>query len=156
MAGHAPGYINTASGYPDYKSMQKGSISNLTMTRLKYNNRHHASFNAHWSEKITSALITLLRESGKLASIMGQIGTSGVLTIYDLLARSIVEISQMSTKFAEDSKGLIGHILNFVGKPFVAVDITYAGVKKALTWMLEKLKKLVIAAIKVSPHLGLS
>ncbi len=156
MAGNAPGYINTASGYPDYKSMQKGSISNLTMTRLKYNNRHHASFNAHWSEKITSALITLLRESGKLASIMGQIGTSGVLTIYDLLARSIVEISQMSTKFAEDSKGLIGHILNFVGKPFVAVDITYAGVKKALTWMLEKLKKLVIAAIKVSPHLGLS
>ncbi|KAA1162564.1 lipase family protein [Pseudoalteromonas fuliginea] len=155
MAGNAPGYINTAASYPDYKSMQKGSISNLTMTRLKYYNRHHASFNAHWSEKITSALITLLRESGKLASIMGQIGTSGVLTIYDLLARSIVEISQMSIKFAEDSKGLIGHILNFVGKPFVAVDITYAGVKKALTWMLEKLKTLVIAAVKVSPHIAL-
>ncbi|MCQ8880515.1 lipase family protein [Pseudoalteromonas shioyasakiensis] len=157
MAGNAPGYINTASRYPDYKSMERGSLSNLTMTRLKYVNRHHASFNAHWADKITSALLTLLRESGKITSILAQGVVAGTLTIYDALARSLVEISKMSSKYAEDCKGVLGHILNFVGKPGVnLVDITYAKAKKILYWMLEKLNQLVIAAVKVSPYIGIS
>ncbi|CAM4253516.1 lipase family protein [Pseudoalteromonas ostreae] len=156
MAGNAPGYINTASLYPDYKSMEKGSLSNLTMTRLKYNNRHHASFNAHWAEKITSALLTLLRESGKITSVLAQGVVAGTLTIYDALARSLVEISKMSSKYAEDCQGLLGHILNFVGKPgVIAVDYTYAQAKRILYWMLEKLNQVVIAAVKVSPYMGI-
>jgi len=156
MAGNAPGYINTASHYPDYQSMQKGSLSNLTMTKFKYCNRHHASFNAYWADKITDGLLTLLRETGKITSIMAQGVIGGTLTLYDALARSLVEISQMSKKYAEDSKGLLGHILYFVGKPTLEVtDITYAYVKKILYWMLEKLNRLVIAAIKASPHMGI-
>lgn len=157
MAGNAPGYINTASRYPDYKSMERGSLSNLTMTRLKYVNRHHASFNALWADKITSALLTLLRESGKITSILAQGVVAGTLTIYDALARSLVEISKMSSKYVEDCKGVLGHILNFVGKSGVTlVDITYSKVKKILYWMLEKLNQLVIAAVKVSPYIGIS
>jgi len=52
---------------------------------------------------------------------------------------------------------VLGHILNFVGKSSVTlVDITYSKVKKILYWMLEKLNQLVIAAVKVSPYIGIS
>ena len=93
MAGNAPGYINTASHYPDYQSMQKGSLSNLTMTKFKYCNRHHASFNAYWADKITDGLLTLLRETGKITSIMAQGVIGGTLTLYDALARSLAQKS---------------------------------------------------------------
>lgn len=72
----------------------------------------------------------------------------GTLTLYDALARGIVEISKMTTEYAADAKGLLGHILNFVGKPSVkVVDITYKFVKDLLVIMLNKLNTLVRAAI---------
>jgi len=155
IGGDSPGYINTASKYKDYKSMQKGSMSNLSLTRLKYSNRHHATFNALWADKITNALLTLLRESGKMTSILAQGAVGGALTLYDTLARALVEISKLSSKYAEDSKGLIGHILNFVGKPAVlVVDVTYKLAKDALYWMLEKLNTLVKSAIQMAPYVG--
>ncbi|SBS31930.1 Lipase (class 3) [Marinomonas spartinae] len=157
MLGDSPGYIKTASLYPDYTSMEKGSLVNFSITRLKYVNRHHAYFNAFWAERITSALLTLLRESGKISSVLAQGAISGTLTLYDVIARALVEISEISSEYAEDSKGLIGHILNFVGKPGVkVVDVTYRLAKDALYWMLEKLNKLVKSAITIAPYIGMS
>jgi triacylglycerol lipase len=148
MDGDAPGYINTATRYSDYSQMQLGSIQNLAVVRLNYQKRHLACFNAHWSDKIGDALLTLLRESGKLSSILAQAAVGGTLTLYDALARGIVEISKMTTEYAADAKGLLGHILNFVGKPSVkVVDITYKFVKDLLVIMLNKLNTLVRAAI---------
>ncbi|OBT11159.1 hypothetical protein A9267_00460 [Shewanella sp. UCD-FRSSP16_17] len=148
MAGNAPGYLNTAAKYSSYKEMQLGSIQNLAIVRLQYDKRHLASFNTHWSDKIGDALLTLLRESGKISSILAQAAVGGALTLYDALARGVVEISKMTTEYAADAKGLLGHILNFVGKPSVkVVDITYKFVKDLLMLMLDKLNTLVRAAI---------
>ncbi|KPZ72633.1 Lipase (class 3) [Shewanella sp. P1-14-1] len=148
MAGNAPGYLNTAAKYSSYKEMQLGSIQNLAIVRLQYDKRHLASFNTHWSDKIGDALLTLLRESGKISSILAQAAVGGTLTLYDALARGVVEISKMTTEYAADAKGLLGHILNFVGKPSVkVVDITYKFVKDLLMLMLDKLNTLVRAAI---------
>ncbi|MDO6610178.1 lipase family protein [Shewanella sp. 1_MG-2023] len=148
MLGNAPGYIATASKYSDYKQMQLGSIQNLAIVRLKYQERHLASFNAHWADKIGDALLTLLRDSGKITSILTQAAVGSALTIYDALARGLVEISQMSSRYAEDTKGILGHILNYVGKPGVKiVDMTYQLIKDILVLMLNKLNTVVSAAI---------
>ncbi|MGI2112686.1 lipase family protein [Shewanella frigidimarina] len=148
MKGNAPGYINTASRYADYKQMQMGSICNLEHVRLKYEKRHLACFNAHWSDKISAGLIWLLRSSGKLTSILAQVGVSSTLSIYDLIARSLVELSQMTREYAEDCKGLLGHILTFVGKPSVKiVDLSYSTVRSILSMLLSRLKSVVVEAV---------
>ncbi|TCI01770.1 lipase family protein [Corallincola luteus] len=151
LAGDSPGYLETASAYKDYTSMAKGSAANFKAVRLKYENRHHASFTSVWADRIGEALLTLLRKSGQLTAIMAQAAIGGTLTLYDVLARSLVEISNLSKEYAEDCKGLLGHILNFAGKATVTVDkMTYSFIKSVLNLMLTKLgtaTKLALATL---------
>lgn len=130
-----PGYINTAKSN-DWGSLQHRSNDYLNMpVRLKYEDRHHASYGGYWADKITSALITLLKDAGYYNTIVAQAGVTSSLTFYDLIARTLTEVAQASTRFAEQTMGLLGHMLVFAGQAFVKItELTFDFIK----WVFDK------------------
>lgn len=116
-----PGYRNTANSL-DWKALHQSSLDFLSRpVRLDYEKRHQASFTGYWAEQINAALVTLLKDSGHYAAILAQAGIGTALTFYDLVARTLEQVAQASSRFAEQTAGLLGHMLVFAGKAAVAV-----------------------------------
>ena len=111
----APGYVNTASGH-SWQEIAQNTRTNAQSVILKYAERHRASFSTYWALRITDALITILKKAGQLPVIVAAAGVGTALTFYDLLARSMEHIAKISAEFADDIKGLLGHMLVFAGK----------------------------------------
>jgi len=135
MENDAPGYINTAGEHQDFNSMAGTfQIMNDESVVLHYENRHQASFSQRWQRRITNALITLLKVTGQYTAILGQASLSVGLTFYDVLARCLNGIAQASIQVGEQLKGILGHILVFVGKAEQKVE---ALTIKFIRWVLE-------------------
>ncbi|TOM12147.1 hypothetical protein CGH82_23760, partial [Vibrio parahaemolyticus] len=68
-----------------------------------------ASFTEYWSERIQSALITLLKDAGLFSAIAVQATVSTGMTFYDILARNIEKVAKASKVRESQVKGLLGH-----------------------------------------------
>ncbi|RBP78759.1 lipase (class 3) [Shewanella putrefaciens] len=129
-----PGYLNTANS-SSWRNLQQKSSLNLATVRLDYQNRYQASFSGYWADRISAGLITLLKDAGYYAAVMGQATIGTGLTFYDLLARALEGIAKASVKFGEQTKGLLGHMLVFAGQ--VVTEITELSYK-FIKWVLDK------------------
>ncbi len=108
-----PGYRNTANE-SDWVVVQQRSTNFLdNPVRLNYDRRHEAHFSTYWAERLSSALITLLKDAGYYSTVLAQAAISTTLTFYDLLAQTLEDIAKASAKFAEQTRGLLGHMLAF-------------------------------------------
>ncbi|WP_205623267.1 hypothetical protein [Rheinheimera baltica] len=115
-----PGYLNTANN-SSWRSLQTKSSLNHAAVRFKYENRHQASFSTYWAERISSGLITLLKDAGYYTAVMAQAAIGTGLTFYDMLARTLEAVAKASTKLAEQTKGLLGHMLAFARQAVTTV-----------------------------------
>ncbi len=140
-----PGYRNTANS-DDGQTLQKMSQGFLNSpVRLSYQNRHQASFSGYWADKISAALITLLKDAGYYSAIIAQAGIGTTLTFYDLVARTLEDIAKASTRFAEQTAGLLGHMLVFAGKVAVqVVNLTYQFIK----WVFDQTTSELYRSVK--------
>ncbi|MCG6202831.1 lipase family protein [Psychromonas antarctica] len=143
-----PGYINTAKSN-DWASLHRKSNDFLyTPVRLKYADRINVSYGGYWADKITSALITLLKDAGYYSSILAQAGVGSTLTFYDLVARTLTEVAQSSARFAEQTTGLLGHMLAFAGQAFVKItELTFEFIKWVFDKTIDVLHRSVRAAL---------
>ncbi|MCE9687451.1 lipase family protein [Shewanella sp. AS16] len=148
--GAVPGYLSTANT-EDWGRLRTQASDFLQPVKLKYPNRHQASFSDYWCERLSAALVTILRETGHLAAITVQAAISGGATFYDLVAQTLEQIARAGESAASDVKGLLGHMLAFAGAVVTTVaDLTYktirtifdmllkrlyAGVREALAWV---------------------
>ncbi len=125
-----PGYINTANSNDWNNLTVKANHFLSTPVRLKFEDRNQASFNSHWSDKLTAALITLLKDAGYYSAVATQASIGTGLTFYDMLARTLDKIAKASASFATQTLGLLGHMLVFAGKVISkAVELTYSFIK---------------------------
>ncbi|SET41004.1 Lipase (class 3) [Marinobacter segnicrescens] len=108
-----PGYRNTAKK-GNWDQLHQNSMEYLNNpVRLDYKRRHEAHFSTYWAERLSSALVTLLKDAGYYSAVLAQAAISTSLTFYDLLAHTLEDIAKASKKFAEQTRGLLGHMLAF-------------------------------------------
>ncbi|WP_245608410.1 lipase family protein [Shewanella waksmanii] len=149
MTAFTPGYLHTASGFSNYKAINKGKESRLNkQVKLDYDKRLQATPTTRWARIIGEAIITHLHQSGKLHAIQADI--SNTLTVYDKIARVLADSIDISTSHAADVKGILGHILAFCGAPFKAIELSYRFVRNTLSLMLSALTKMANLALKAS------
>ena len=150
MAKATPGYINTVAGYNDYKSMaSKINTAQYKHTVLQYAQRHQASCSHRWQQIITDALVTILKTTGQYAFLTGQAAAGVSLSFYDILARCLSESILQSPAIAEELKGLLGHILVFVGKGTRTVtDMSIKFIRWVLGLMISTLYRKAKQAIE--------
>lgn len=146
--GAVPGYLATANS-EDWSTLYQRSNEYLQPVRLKYENRNQASYSDYWSERLSAALITLLRETGYYAAVAAQATISAGATFYDLVARTLETIAKTATKAADQVKGLLGHMLAFAGSAVTLVaDLTYHTIRAIFNKMLKRLYAGVREALK--------
>lgn len=114
-------------------------------TVLRYEQRQQASFSKRWQQIITDALLTLLKTTGQYAAIIAQAGLSVGLSFYDVLARCLHEPIKKSVEVAEELRGVLGHMLVFVGNRTQAVTEMSA---KFIRWVLGLMIKTLYTAAK--------
>lgn len=143
-----PGYVNSAKGN-DWSALQRHSDNFLNVpVRLDYDNRNQASYSAYWADKISSALITLLKDAGYYSAILAQATVGTGLTFYDLVSRTLVKVAQASVKRSKQVAGLLGHMLVFAGQQtFKLTELTYDVIKWVFDKTLGVLYRSVRAAI---------
>ncbi|MGP8306304.1 hypothetical protein [Vibrio sp. YIC-376] len=88
------------------------------------------------TKKLSAALTTLLKDAGPqhYRAIEIQARLSSGMTFYDHLARSIEKVAAASGKLAEQTKGLLGHMLVFAGR---SVDKITDLSAKFIRWVFE-------------------
>lgn len=130
-----PGYVNTANS-SEWTKLHQNSLDYLNIPiRLEYERRHEASFTTQWAEKISAALVTLLKDAGYYSAVMAQAAISSSLTFYDLLARTLEQIAAASSRFADQTKGLLGHMLAFARVAITTVtDLTF----RFIRWVFDQ------------------
>ncbi|XPF93312.1 hypothetical protein ACM9HF_14950 [Colwellia sp. RE-S-Sl-9] len=112
---------------------------------LKYEQRYNTSFSQRWQQIITDALLTLLKTTGQYGVIAGQAALGVGLSFYDILARCLHESIAKSPEVAEELRGVLGHMLVFVGKRTQAVTEMSA---KFIRWVLGLMIKTLYTAAK--------
>ncbi|TVP57594.1 MAG: lipase family protein [Halomonadaceae bacterium] len=130
-----PGYRNTAKG-SDWSGLQKQSSDFLNQpVRLSYDRRHQASFSGYWADRLNAALVTLLKDAGYYTLVVAQAGIGTSLTFYDMLARTLENVAKASVHFAEQTRGLLGHMLVFAGKTAITVgELSY----RFIRWVFDQ------------------
>lgn len=142
-----PGYTNTARG--QWEDLQRRGDT-IKAVRLTYERRVECSFSTHWQEKLTHALITLLRDAGFLTAVSVQMGVSGVMTFYDYLAATVEKIAEMTPQFAKQVLGLLGHMLVFAGKVTATViELTARFIRWVFKVTLEAMYRVARQAIEM-------
>ncbi|MCC3822205.1 lipase [Vibrio parahaemolyticus] len=123
-----------------------------TPTRFNFEHRNQASFTEYWSERIQSALITLLKDAGLFSAIAVQATVSTGMTFYDILARNIEKVAKASKVRESQVKGLLGHMLVFIGKPVTAIeDMSAKFIRNVFLMVFGKLYRaaqMAISAVK--------
>ncbi|USD57256.1 MULTISPECIES: lipase family protein [Vibrio] len=144
-----PGYINTAS-HEEWEKLQQRSTDFLNKrVNLSYERRKEATLNTTWIERVFSAILTLLRDSGFAHILQG--GFSSALTMWDVLARTLEKLSSLKDNYASRVKGILGHINIMSGNPAVNLSIiTYSVIKWSFTRLINKLDSLARSALKVA------
>ncbi|EGR0061982.1 lipase family protein [Vibrio vulnificus] len=143
-----PGYLNTANA-EEWGALKTRANQYLhTPVRLKFEHRNQASFSEYWANKISAALITLLKDSLLLATVTAQASISAGLTFYDLLSRHLEKVAKASKVREMQVRGLLGHMLVFAGKPVVAIeDMTASFIRKVFETVIGKLYRVAKQAI---------
>ncbi|MCS4309268.1 hypothetical protein M2404_003639 [Rheinheimera pacifica] len=142
-----PGYVTTSRG--QWEDLQrKGDV--VKAVRLMYDRRFECSFSTHWQERLSHALITLLKDAGMLAGISVQMTISGIMTFYDHLALTVEKVALMSPQFETQVMGLLGHMLVFAGKVTTAVtELTARFIRWVFKVTLEALYRVARRAIEM-------
>ena len=142
-----PGYVITSRGQWD-DLQRRGDV--VKAVRLWYDRRFECSFSTHWQERLSHALITLLKDAGMLAAVSVQMTISGIMTFYDVLALTVEKIANISSQFAEQVKGLLGHMLVFAGKVTTAVtELTVRFIRWVFKVTLEAMYRVARKAIEM-------
>ncbi|MFS2264478.1 lipase family protein [Vibrio vulnificus] len=143
-----PGYLNTASA-EEWGALKTRANQYLhTPVRLKFEHRNQASFSEYWANKISAALITLLKDTLLLATVTAQAAISSGLTFYDLLSRHLEKVAKASKVREIQVRGLLGHMLVFAGKPVIAIeDMTASFIRKVFETVIGKLYRVAKQAI---------
>lgn len=142
-----PGYVTTSRGQWD-DLQRRGDV--VKAVRLWYDRRFECSFSTHWQERLSHALITLLKDAGMLAAVSVQMTISGIMTFYDVLAMTVEKIANISSQFAEQVKGLLGHMLVFAGKVTTAVtELTVRFIRWVFKVTLEAMYRVARKAIEM-------
>lgn len=147
MTGNNPGYIETASGFTSFADINKQSAhQHKEQVRLDYEKRHQASFTSKWAHRLGAALFTLLQDTGYLYQI--QNAATNTLTFYDKVAMVLTHIAEMPGQFAEQQKGMLGHMLVFAGQRGREVtEMTYEFIRWVLSITLTKVGLVAGAAL---------
>ncbi|MGI2174330.1 hypothetical protein [Shewanella ulleungensis] len=147
-AGAEPGYLVSANT-EHWGHLHVKASEYLKPVKLRYENRNQASYSDQWSDKLSAALISVLKEAGYYGAIVAQATASYGLTFYDLVAKTLEKIAAAADSFADDVRGLLGHMLSFAGAVVTTVvDLTYATIRAIFNKMLARLYSSVKDAIK--------
>lgn len=147
MTEETPGYLHTARGFKSYAAINKGKESRLRrQVKLDYDKRLQARPTTRWARTIGEAIITHLHASGRLHAIQADI--SNTLTVYDKIAKVLVDSIDISKGNTEDVRGILGHILSFCGLPFKAIELSYKFIRSTLTLMINTLTSMAKLALK--------
>lgn len=140
-----PGYRNSANS-ADWKMLHQKSTDFLnTPVRLDYERRHEATFSNYWAEKLAAALVTLLKDAGYYSAVLAQAAISTSLTFYDLLARTLEDIAKASTSFADQTRGLLGHMLAFAKATVTSViELTF----RFIRWVFDQTTGALYSAVR--------
>ncbi len=150
LSGGVPGYLVTARG-EDWSSLQKAASGFLHPVRLDYNKRNQASYSNYWTDRLSAALITLLKDTGYYTAVAAQGAISVGVSLYDFIAQTLVKIADAGKTAASQVKGLLGHMLVFAGAASSVVkDLTYKTIREIFNKMLKRLYRGVSEAIKRS------
>lgn len=130
-----PGYRNTAKK-GDWDMLHQNSMEYLNNpVRLDYERRHEASFSTYWAEKLSAALVTLLKDAGYYSAVLAQASISTSLTFYDILAHTLEDIAKVSKSLAEQTRGLLGHMLAFARAAVtMVVDLSF----RFIRWVFDR------------------
>lgn len=146
--GANPGYLRTASK-GNWEDLHQAASEYLQPVRLDYDKRNQASYSDYWMQKLSAALITLLKDTGYYASVVTQAAIGTGVTFYDLVARTLEKIAAAGEIAAAQVKGLLGHMLSFAGSAITTVkDLTHATIRAIFTKMLNRLYRDVREALK--------
>lgn len=140
-----PGYRNTASS-TEWSGLRQNSLSYLnTAIRLDYERRMEASFSGYWADRISAALITLLKDAGYYSAVLLQAKIGTTLTLYDMLARTLEKIAAAAANFSSQVRGLLGHMLVFAGYVATRVaDLTYSFIR----WVFDRTTSALYRAVR--------
>ncbi|UTV27572.1 lipase family protein [Photobacterium atrarenae] len=136
----SPGYLNTAKSdsWGDLKLKANHFLGKPV--RLKFEHRNQATFTEYWADKISAALITLLKDTGLLVAVSLQATISVGMTFYDYLAKHMERVSKASRMREIQVKGLLGHMLSFIGKPIQKIeDLSAKFIRSVFSMVLTKL-----------------
>ncbi|WP_281560745.1 lipase family protein [Thalassomonas sp. RHCl1] len=128
-----PGYINTAD-HNDWEGLYRQSATTVSQrVVLNYQNRIHTTYSAHWADKIAAALMTIMIDGGATAIVASlQVAGTSIGTVYDVMARTLVDIVKIADKLKEQVKALLGHMLVFAGR---GANITIEFTEKFIRWV---------------------
>ncbi|EKE69924.1 lipase family protein [Gallaecimonas xiamenensis] len=141
-----PGYLNTAA-YDDWGAVRLRSDSfHNQKVRLDYEKRHNASFTTRYMYMLTAALKTLLGDALKYGiAVPLQFAAGSISQMLDLMAQTLQKIADAAEGLYEQTKGLLGHMLSFIGSlAEVPAKITYNFVR----WVFEKVSSAVYKAAR--------
>ncbi|GGY59595.1 lipase family protein [Marinobacter zhanjiangensis] len=140
-----PGYRNTAQK-GDWDMLHQNSMKYLNNpVRLDYARRHEASFSNYWAEKLSAALVTLLKDAGYYSAVLAQAAISTSLTFYDILAHTLEDIAKASKSLAEQTRGLLGHMLAFARAAVTTVvDLTF----RFIRWVFDRTSEALYAVVR--------
>ncbi len=129
--------------------MQKTASDYLSPVRLDYDKRNQASYNNYWTDRLSAALLTLLKDAGYYTAVVAQAAISSGATLYDFIAQTLVKITEAGKTAASQVKGLLGHMLVFAGSASSIVkDLTFKTIRGIFNKMLNRLYRGVNEAIK--------
>ena len=149
MTDQTPGYLNTASSFKSYAAISRGMEKRIQEeVRLDYEKRLECTRTSRWARKIGAALITHLRDTGKLYAIQNHY--TNTLTVYDQIAKALTDSIDLSKSYTSDVKGILGYMLAFCGYPFKAISFTYASIRHILKLMLTNVFSLAGLAIAIT------
>ncbi|MGY0614621.1 lipase family protein [Vibrio sp. FJH11] len=142
------GYFKTLKS-DSWSHLNKVSFKTLSRPeRFRFHNRNQVTFSQRWSDKIASAIITLLKDAGYGSLITAQGIAIAGMSFYDLIARALEKVCKSSKKLAEQTKGLLGHMLVFAGKVVNEItDLSYKFIKWVFNITVARLYRAVRLAI---------
>ena len=146
-----PGYINTAN-HSSWEPLADKAYDFLNQpVRLRYENSQQASFSTYWADRLSAAIITLLKDAGYYTAFMIQTAAVSGWTFYDLLARTMEKIAQVGGALVEQLKGLLGHMLAFAGKAVSLLrDLTFNFIRWVFEVTLKRLYTVAREALKAT------
>lgn len=145
-----PGYTASSGAHKSFFDMQVkiNRLSDRERIILFYEQRNQVTYSRAWERKIRLCLQTLLHDAGFAGFLAIQNGISGIATVYDLMAHFLEKIANTADQYAERVKGLLGHILAFVGQAGRKIKkLSYAFINEVFRLMVKKLVRMAQDAI---------